>query len=450
MDKMRKDQAKTYVVTSAQYCGLANKDFLAGLETYCSQHQAELMVLPMRGKDINQEDMDPLLVQYLHQTSFKKGTALNDKIKVHNYPILPQMIDPSTGLARFPQNDVSTIFASPKQRLKVVPNSNMSLPKILMTTGAVTKPNYNTRNRQGIIADHDHIYGAIVVEIVDNETYHYRQLTAQKNGPFVDLGIKYNGKETEPAVLEALVLGDWHTGDTNGEVRKATWEMIKEYKPRRIILHDFFNGHSVNHHEQGKLASRARAAREGRLSLEEELKMNSGELHTFTEVAGDNTEIFLVASNHNEFLNRYLEEGRFMAEHNNAALASRLFAALVEKKNPLQVGLEMCGGVPKNVQFLERDQDYKVRGWQLGAHGDKGANGARGGIRGIENAYGKSITGHSHTPEILRDTYIVGTSTDLRLDYTSGPSSWMNTHAMLWDNGKVQLVHIINGKWRRK
>ena len=446
---MGKDQAKTYVVTSAQYNGLVNKDFLAGLEKYCSEHEAELLVLPMRGKNITQDVMDPLLTEYLHQTSFKMGTKLNDKIKVHNYPILPQMIDPSTGLARFPQSDVSTIFASPKQRLKVVPNSNNTLPKMLMTTGAVTKPNYNTDNRQGIIADHDHVYGAIVVEIVDNVHYHYRQLTAQKNGPFVDFGVKYSGKETEPAVLEALILGDWHIGDTNPEVRKATWEMIQEYKPRRILLHDYFNGHSVNHHEKGKLGSRARAAREGRLSLEEELKMNSRELYAFAEVAGENTEIVLVASNHNEFLNRYLEEVRFRDEPHNAALGARLFAAMVEEKNPLQVGLEMCGGVPKNVKFLERDQDHKVRGWQLGAHGDQGANGARGGIRGIENAYGKSVTGHTHTPEILRDTYIVGTSTDLRLDYTSGPSSWMNTHAMLWDNGRVQLIHMIDGKWRR-
>ena len=446
---MEKHEAKTYVITSAQYNGLANKNFLSALETYCLDHQAELLVLPMRGKSIDQDYLDPSLVTYLHMTSFKTGTKLNDKIKVHNYPILPQMIDPSTGLARFPQSDVSTIFASPKQRLKVVPNSNQSLPKVLMTTGAVTKPNYNTDNRQGIIAEHDHVYGAIVVDVVDAITYHYRQLTAQKNGPFVDLGVKYFGKEKEPAVLEALIAGDWHVGDTNEAVRQATFEMIRAYRPRRVIFHDFFNGHSGNHHEKGKLGSRARAAREGRLSLEEELKMNLKELYHLVEVAGPNTEIAIVASNHNEFLDRYLEEGRFMTENHNAALGAKLFSAVVERKNPLQVGLEMCGGVPKNVRFLKRDEDYKVRGWQLGAHGDQGANGARGGIRGIENAYGKSITGHSHTPEILRNTYIVGTSTDLRLDYTSGPSSWMNTHAMLWDNGKVQLVHIINGKWRR-
>ncbi len=119
-------------------------------------------------------------------------------------------------------------------------------------------------------------------------------------------------------------------------------------------------------------------------------------------------------------------------------------------KNPLKEGLLRCGGIPENITFLERNQDYKVLGWQLGAHGDKGGNGARASVQGLENAYGKSITGHRHTPEILRNTFVVGTSTYLSLSYNDGPSSWMNTHAMLWSNGKVQLVNIIDGKWRRK
>ena len=94
------------------------------------------------------------------------------------------------------------------------------------------------------------------------------------------------------------------------------------------------------------------------------------------------------------------------------------------------------------------DDDYKVRGVQLGSHGDKGMSGGRSSIRSREYAHGKSITGHSHTPEILRNTYIVGTSTFLRLPYTKGSaSSWMNTNAILYDNGSVQLLNIIDGRW---
>ena len=108
----------------------------------------------------------------------------------------------------------------------------------------------------------------------------------------------------------------------------------------------------------------------------------------------------------------------------------------------------MFYSTPKNVIFLKRDQDYKVRHWQLGAHGDKGGNGAKGSVKSREKAYGQSITGHTHTPEMLRRTIIVGTSTYLQLRYNEGPSSWMNTHALLYDTGKVQLVNIINGAWR--
>jgi hypothetical protein len=34
------------------------------------------------------------------------------------------------------------------------------------------------------------------------------------------------------------------------------------------------------------------------------------------------------------------------------------------------------------------------------------------------------------------------------LEYTAGPSSWLNTHCLLHADGKRQLIHIIDGKWR--
>ena len=85
---------------------------------------------------------------------------------------------------------------------------------------------------------------------------------------------------------------------------------------------------------------------------------------------------------------------------------------------------------------------------KLGVHGDKGANGAKGSIHEKERSYGKSITGHTHTPEILRNTYIVGTSTTLQLANNVGPSSWLSTNAMLWGDGRVQLINVIGGKYK--
>jgi len=455
-----KYKPKTYVVTSAQ-CrdedadSIVNEEFYASLEQFCEEKDAEMLIMPMAGRTAHDDVFDEVLQQYLLRRD--KDKNLNDKIKVSpNYSIKPQQIDPVTGLGRFTQSDVTTIFASPKQRLKVIPNSNDSLPKILMTTGAITHPNYK-EDRIGEIAARDHVYGAIVVEVEGPTTYHYRQLNANKNGEFVDLGVKYTPGGTESCSLEALVVGDWHVRDTNPEVIRAIYDIIRELKPKRILLHDFHNGHSTNHHEEGKLITRAMQYAQGRASLEQELLDNSRELHEIRKVAGDGTEIVIVRSNHDEFIDRYLQEGRYLKELHNWRIGHELALACYNPenpklriKNPLREGLARYGGIPKNVTFLERNQDYKVLGWQLGAHGDKGGNGAKASVQGFENAYGKSTSGHSHTPEILRNTYRVGTSTHLSLSYNDGPSSWMNTHALLWGNGKVQLVNVIDGKWRRE
>ncbi len=454
---MAKYKAKTYVVTSAQYRdedadSIINEEFCDTLEKYCKERGAELLVMTMAGRTAHDNVLDNEVRKYL----LRRDKNLNEKIKASYQSVRPQQIDPVTGLGRFTQSDVTTIFASSKQRLRVIPNSNESLPKVLMTTGALTHPNYK-EDRIGKIALKDHIYGAIVVEIEGPTTYHQRQITANRNGEFVDLGIKYTPKGTEECSLEALVLGDWHVRDTNPAVREATFEMIRDFKPKRIIVHDWHNGHSTNPHEEEKYIMRAMYYAQGRASLEQELRDDSAELHAIRKVAGDETEIVIVRSNHDEFIDRYLQKGRYLKEPHNWRIGHELALACYNPenpklriKNPLQEGLARYGGIPANVTFLDRNQDYKVLGWQLGAHGDRGGNGARASVKGFEDSYGKSISGHSHTPEILRNTYRVGTSTHLSLSYNEGASSWMNTHGLLWGNGKVQLVNIIDGKWRRK
>jgi hypothetical protein len=57
------------------------------------------------------------------------------------------------------------------------------------------------------------------------------------------------------------------------------------------------------------------------------------------------------------------------------------------------------------------------------------------------------VTGHGHSPAIEHGHYRVGTSTYLKLDYTEGPSSWLNTHCIIYANGKRSLLNIVFGKW---
>ncbi len=102
----------------------------------------------------------------------------------------------------------------------------------------------------------------------------------------------------------------------------------------------------------------------------------------------------------------------------------------------------------KKIRCLARDQSFTIRGIEIGQHGDRGSNGSRGSMRGFSKLGVKTIIGHSHTPGIEEGCYQVGTSSRLNLNYNIGPSSWLNTHCVIYPNGKRTLINVINGRWR--
>lgn len=436
-----------YIITSAQKGAKVNNQFYDNLLAYCDYRKAELLVLPMSGRSVDDDRLATTLEEGEGRI-ITKDLRLNSNIMISNWDIRPQQLLPLTGLARFSGKKGSFIYASPKQHFQSVPNNSTRIPKVLMTTGAVTHPYYRDNTRIGRIAIEDHTYGALVVEVEDNVVYHARHITALKNGRFQDLGLEYHLGEVRELNPEALVLGDWHTGDTNAKVRAATIKMANELRPKYIMMHDFFNGHSVNHHETGKIITLARNSGDGRLSLAGELKNAYKELCYLREQFPEESEIVIVASNHDDFLYRYLEEGRYIDDPQNAEIAGILFSKVIAGGNPLIEGLRLQGEIPEGIRFLDRDEDFTVRGWQLGDHGDKGANGARRGtVRAYENAYNKALIAHGHSPYIVRNIIQVGTSTELQLPYTSGLSSWMNSHGILYSSGNASLLNIINGRW---
>ena len=66
----------------------------------------------------------------------------------------------------------------------------------------------------------------------------------------------------------------------------------------------------------------------------------------------------------------------------------------------------------------------------------------------METAAPRVIRGHTHTPEIMRNVFTVGTSSRFDLDYNKGQASkWMHTHGFLWQYGIPQLINVIDGQW---
>lgn len=461
---------KRYVITSAQASywkresdkgveiirrgpvATLHQELWNGLNKYCQVNDAELIVLPLPGKDIRENVFHESVLDVCNPKEDVR--RLNSNVAISDIKVAPQNVDPVTGRTRFAQHDRTLIFPHTKQRFKAIPSSNSKLPKLLITTGVITRPNYYERSSRGDVAKRDHIYGAVVVEVIDNIYYNVRHIRAQKNGRFIDLGVVYNGNcRPLRATTDSLILGDLHIGDLSTDAYSACKEQIRHFRPKNLIIHDLFNGHSINPHVRNRSMERIRNWQLGKLSLREEISDVSGILKELSSIVGRNNKVYIVRSNHDEFLDRYLNRGDWVKEPWNADIAMQLGAAMAKGENPLEYAIRELHGLPDNVIFLKLTDDLKKWGYQLASHGHRGNSGSRvTSATSRETAHGgRSITGHTHTPEILRDTYIVGTNTYLDLPYTYGSAnSWMHTNVVIYDGGLVQMVPIIKDKWKAK
>ena len=57
------------------------------------------------------------------------------------------------------------------------------------------------------------------------------------------------------------------------DARKAWEEVAKLTKPKKILLHDAFDGFSINHHEKNYKLLKAQRAEKGQLCLSSELNI---------------------------------------------------------------------------------------------------------------------------------------------------------------------------------
>lgn len=390
-------------------------------------------------------------------------TPLNSKLVVADIIVPPQNVDPSTSRIDIPQNKFgkTVIFAHAKQRWRCAPkNIGHKLPRLLLTTGAVTLPNYNTTNDRGDNAFLNHRFGFVVVDVLDKEKYLPRIVPALKNGTFVDMGIEYHvGSKPKKIGVEALVLGDIHYGDHSPTTMDANYEMMEFFAPENVFLHDAINGHSVNPHEREDTIKRAIAFEEGRLDIKKEFEEAYDEFIKKMTKEFPKTNFWFIYSNHSpDFLRRYLTDCQFTKEPwNYTEFTLELVKGLRNKEDPVEKGLELIAkeerglkGLPKNINFLLLREGMVIQGYQLGVHGHKGINGAKGTPSGMKKGYPKGIFGHTHTPEINGDCITVGTSSITPLEYAEGqPATVMAANGVIYNNGLAQLIPIILGVWKK-
>ena len=441
-----------YLISTIQYNGVVNKTLLRNMMLFADNHKVDKILLyVMPGKNVD-EQMTPDFGDDRIELLFlgKEGQKLNNNLKLHDTRILASQINPLTGFQTKLSNKHSYILPSPKIRFLSLPNTSKH-PRFLATTGALTHGNYKdgssgaSNTAQGRKAMLEHQYGFAFVEVKNNRVFDFHPVEALKNGNFNYLREAYkNGKvsDEQPACLS---IGDWHTGDTCPKTREATIIMLEQLAPKFAVWHDIFDSKSINHHEQSDCLSRAQLCQTSKNDLKVEIENCRQELNYFAERFPDI--VFLVAeSNHDLFLRKYVGNPAWATDGQNLFFTSRVVGELEFKAEQpiLQTALELLGDVAENIRFLSEDEEMRIGGTLISAHGHNGINGSRGSGQSFSNYNLKQITGHSHTPALFANGMVIGTSTYLKLSYTKGPSSWMNGHGLLYNSGKYTLLLIIH------
>lgn len=441
---------KRYIVTAYTPNSRINKKAFDTLKFIAKKKKAKLLVFCVepnykkQDTDLVAEEVTP----YLSHLGFK----FNEKLSVCKRPTSINILDPLAGMDSVSSVHGSLIVPANRHRTKLIARSlkHSTTPRGMFCTGTISEPYYKT-TKTGFKVTDLHLYGGLLVEVNNKKEFNIRQLEFKGNCIY-DLTSKYTAtKETKNIPLEAVSLGDVHPPFINPKVLKETKELLKKTKVKNVFLHDLFDACSITHHAEGKFLTQSIISKRYP-NLESELQHTADTLAELQQ-AQPRAQLYVVKSNHDEHLDRYLDEFRFKEDRINRIYALEL--ALVKALKDLGEGdvgvLEYAlkGKNKKNnkVKFLEREDVLTIAGIECSNHGDYGANGSRGNSKQHGLAFtGKIVTGHAHTPEIgVYGNYVNGTMTHLSLPYTndSGTSGWLNSHTLIYANGARSQYNII-------
>lgn len=443
---------KRFIISWAQSETDVFKPFLKNIEAYAEYIDAEILIVAGRYRNpVSLKDSQSLSNSEKHNKDMYWDKSISNYLdanrhNIHKHLVIasdvkiqPTAETPLSGLNSLTGLE-SCIFGHPRVHFDSLPVLDGYPNKILMTTGAITKPNY-TDTKSGKKGEFHHSYGFVVAEL-DGDYFHVRQVTASEDGSFYDLNVLVDDCViVENQTAEAMIFGDVHIGDHDEEALSLSIDIAKKLKVDHVVLHDIFNGKSISPHDSKSPFELLRKEQEGLDDLLSEIS----DVIDFFEQNSD-IDFIVVRSNHDIWLDRWLNDTDWRKSNNKMSylkLASEM-ASDTEGKGALNVILRINN--VSNAYCLDLDESFNVNGFELGIHGHQGAGGSRGSMIQFKNLNTKNVTGHSHVPRRMNGALSVGTLTKLRLGYNKGLSAWMQSNVIIHSNGKAQHLNIINGK----
>lgn len=463
-------KVKRYILTSAQNNTRLHEKTWASLHALAAHYGAQLMISTFtyihrqegsakRGtgkKHRGEPWYDPAIEPYVTDDFVQLAPGL---VWCGHMNISPTAEDPLSGLDSY-TGRASSIFPHPKIAMKSIATVKQDAAKFMWTTGAVTLRNYIQR-KAGLKGEFHHVFGGLLVEVDSDGHWWVRQVSAaDKAGWIYDLDIvaKPDGTVTKHDGVEAIGFGDIHEDEIDPEVRNLAWApggMVDVLKPRYQVLHDVIDFGRRSHHTRRNRHKRFEYWVKGRESVMDEVE---GVSKFLAEASRPWSKLVVVRSNHDEHLERWLNETDWHDDMQNAELHLKLQAEYLRairegrKFNALEWTCRKIFNV-KGVKWLEGDESFVVcrdasGGIEMGLHGDKAAHGARGSLKAFSRLGRKVVIFHSHHAGIYGPAWQGGTSSKRDLGYNAGPDAWSHTHVVVHRNGKRQMVTMYANKWR--
>lgn len=459
------------VVTVGVAGAPVNKEFLSALKTYYANQRAPLYVRPINNETTG---LDPALQNERFVHVLISEIELSPDLALSNIAVTAKQKNPLTGLDDIGPRGRSLVIGATKVVTRIVPTKdNVHRPHMLMTTGALNDANvyqgglYVSR-RTDYIAEANHFMGALVIEktsgtssfVLDGPrkgAFHVRhiQYIPEKQG-FMDLNRFYTATGVTKERIEAVNFGDTHVAHTDQVLAEKVFNFLREMMPKKVFLDDLFDGRSISHYERDKLITMAKNAEKNNLKLEEELDITVDYLRAMIEAAPKDTVFYIKDANHNNWVHRYLESGRFMYEAQNTGIGLELAPVMKSGKNPIEYyfAKKLGSKYMNRIIFLKPNESHKVgpahRAVEMGEHGDKGANGAKGSFNSFIRGMGGSSTGHSHTSQRYNNTASNGTTSENPGHYAQGGmSNWIQGLQIVGPNGEQQILMFRHGEWYR-
>lgn len=453
------DDTDILLVTSAQNESVAHKKLLQGIEKYKEfiettfGYKVQIVVIPIRYRnpttpvedEKKKTDMwwDKTIQPYLYYNELRFGDTIVDAM-ARTVPTAKMPLSGHEPNA----NGQNYVIGSPRIHVKAMPRFKGERSYVLATTGIATYRNYS-KSKVGDIAKIHHTYGFTVIEKrKDGICYAPRPVKASDDGTFTDYKYHYDGEQiVEVNTCQAYIWGDIHHREINKGKEQASRQLMFEIAPEKIILHDVFDGSTINPHERDDLFIRKLKIRNGLHLIKQEVDACLGFLAEIDQAfSGD---VYVVQSNHDDFLDRHINNFDWRKDLHNSE--GYLEYALVQQSADLRehgniFGCLISRATAGKVRYIKASDPLKVAGYQCGYHGDKGINGAKGSLISFKRLNSKMIHGHGHTPEMIDGVTMVGVSCNLWQYYNeSGLSSWGYADAIIHNSGKNQL--LIFDEW---